>query len=92
MCATDCVTMTEKRATDHLEPAAKKRGNDRQITKDDESEEEQEVRWGDESGDSDETNGGCLVGKQTLVACPNSVLQILTLLPLAPPSAGDASR
>ena len=35
--------MGEKRATDHLEPAAKKRGSERQITKDDASDEE-EVR------------------------------------------------
>jgi len=32
-----------KRPTDHLEPAAKKRGNDRQLTKDDPSDED-EVR------------------------------------------------
>ena len=30
-----------KRPTDHLEPAAKKRGNDRQLTKDDPSDEEE---------------------------------------------------
>jgi hypothetical protein len=32
-----------KRPTDHLEPAAKKRTNDRQLTKDDDSEEDEEV-------------------------------------------------
>ncbi len=36
--------MTEKRATDHLEPAAKKRGSERQITKDDASDEDVEAR------------------------------------------------
>ena len=30
-----------KRPTDHLEPAAKKRGNDRQLTKDDPSDEDE---------------------------------------------------
>ena len=34
----------EKRATDHLEPSAKKRGNDRQLTKDDPSDDD-EVRF-----------------------------------------------
>jgi hypothetical protein len=34
-----------KRPTDHLEPAAKKRTNDRQLTKDDDSEEEEEVSF-----------------------------------------------
>lgn len=34
----------EKRPTDHLEPAPKKRGSERQITKDDVSEEEEQVR------------------------------------------------
>jgi hypothetical protein len=33
--------MGEKRPTDHLEPAAKKRGSERQITKDDESDDDQ---------------------------------------------------
>lgn len=33
----------EKRPTDHLEPAPKKRGSERQITKDDVSEEEEQV-------------------------------------------------
>jgi hypothetical protein len=33
--------MGEKRATDHLEPAAKKRGSERQITKDDGSDDEE---------------------------------------------------
>lgn len=33
--------MGEKRPTDHLEPTAKKRGSERQITKDDESDEDQ---------------------------------------------------
>lgn len=33
--------MTSKRPTDHLEPAAKKRGNDRQLTKDDPSDEDE---------------------------------------------------
>lgn len=37
--------MSGKRPTDHLEPAAKKRGADRQITKDDDDvEDDQEVR------------------------------------------------
>ena len=35
--------MGEKRPTDHMEPAAKKRGNDRQITKDDASEDDEQV-------------------------------------------------
>ena len=33
-----------KRATDHLEPSAKKRGNERQLTKDDDLSDEDEVR------------------------------------------------
>ncbi len=37
------VFLMSKRPTDHLEPAAKKRGNDRQLTKDDASDED-EVR------------------------------------------------
>lgn len=32
-----------KRPTDHLEPAAKKRGNDRQLTKDDPSDDDEVV-------------------------------------------------
>lgn len=35
----------DKRATDHLEPAAKKRGSERQLTKDDPSDSEDEVRF-----------------------------------------------
>lgn len=35
--------MSGKRPTDHMEPSAKKRGNERQLTKDDESDGE-EVR------------------------------------------------
>ena len=32
-----------KRPTDHLEPSAKKRGNERQLTKDDEEDDEEQV-------------------------------------------------
>jgi hypothetical protein len=35
--------MSGKRPTDHLEPAAKKRGSDRQLTKDDVDEDDGEV-------------------------------------------------
>lgn len=35
--------MSGKRATDHLEPSAKKRGNERQLTKDDASDDEDQV-------------------------------------------------
>lgn len=38
------IVIMSKRPTDHLEPAAKKRGNDRQLTKDDESEDEEVYR------------------------------------------------
>eukprot|EP00887_Chlorella_sp_A99_P005772 scaffold1.g5772.t1 len=38
--------MSEKRATDHLEPAAKKRGSDRQLTKDDNPSDDEEVEAG----------------------------------------------
>ena len=34
-------SLMSKRPTDHLEPAAKKRGNDRQLTKDDPSDEDE---------------------------------------------------
>lgn len=33
--------MSGKRPTDHMEPSAKKRGNERQLTKDDESDGEE---------------------------------------------------
>ena len=36
-------TIMSKRPTDHLEPSAKKRGNERQLTKDDEEDEEEQV-------------------------------------------------
>jgi hypothetical protein len=38
------IAMSGKRPTDHLEPAAKKRGSERQLTKDDHAEDEEEVR------------------------------------------------
>ena len=38
--------MSGKRPTDHLEPSAKKRGSDRQLTKDDDLSEEEEEAVG----------------------------------------------
>ena len=40
----NAVPTMSKRPTDHLEPSAKKRGNERQLTKDDEEDDEEQVR------------------------------------------------
>ncbi|KAL0054625.1 hypothetical protein WJX82_000112 [Trebouxia sp. C0006] len=72
-----------KRPTDHLEPAAKKRGNDRQLTKDDASDEDEPEQHGEFAKASEEVmkkrrivrpkrGGGSLAGSTPAAAAPAS--------------------